>query len=312
MKHYKFIFTPRSYFSEIFSSDTLFGTLCWYVRYLEGEKALEEMLRAFEKEPPFLISSLLPEGFIPRPILPFRMKHRISDINITKKLKKLKWLPLSSFARYQNRFSMDDVASDDVFEQERRLLEKLKPLEITRNRINRQTGTVVEGMLFTDTYVCADEVKFVLYVTEYAETYHDIVRRACECACELGLGREASTGKGIFSVRESALDEMEKRVFAQKGSHFISLSLCAGDNLVPISYDTFTRYGKLGAEFSQHGIGGRLLFHKKPVVFYKEGSTFKADGSMHGTLLRNIHVDGRICQYAYAYPLYFTPQGISQ
>ncbi len=311
MEQYKFVLQPRSYFSAIFSSDTLFGTLCWYIRYLEGEKALEEMLENFAKEPPFLISSLLPEGFIPRPFLPFTMKNSINDINLTKKLKKLKWIPMSIFAKYQNRFSMDDIAVSEVFEQEQKLREKLMPVEITRNMINRQTGTVVEGMLFTDTYVCADAVKFVLYVTEYAETYHELLQRALECACELGLGREASTGKGLFSVRQAALDELEKKVFMQKGSHFISLSLCAGDNLVPVSYDTFTRYGKLGGEFSQHGIRGRLLFHKKPVVFYTEGSTFKANGTKNGTLLRNVHVDERICQYAFAYPLYFTPQGIS-
>jgi hypothetical protein len=48
------------------------------------------------------------------------------------------------------------------------------------------------------------------------------------------------------------------------------------------------------------------LFHKKPIVFYKEGSAFVSKEGVGGTLLQGVHVDARIVQYAYAYPVYFT------
>ncbi|MCX7679131.1 MAG: type III-A CRISPR-associated RAMP protein Csm4 [Spirochaetes bacterium] len=309
MKQYKFVLKPRSFFSTIFASDTIFGTVCWYVRYLAGEDALVSMLRDFESDPPFLISSLIPRGFLPRPLLPFSLKEKSEDIDKSKKLKKIKWIPIELFSTYQNNYNSDKIAEkEDLFRKEEEIAAKLQAVEVTRNSISRETGTVIEGILFSDTYLCARDIEFNIYITEYSDKYSSIFHRAFALACELGLGREASIGKGRFEIKQEELNEIEKKIFAAKGSHFVSLSLCAGKNLEPLSYATFTRYGKLGGEFSQKGIDGTLLYNKKPIVFYKEGSTFRANNRVNGALLKNVHVDSRIVQYAYAYPLYFNPE----
>lgn len=311
MNRYKFILKPKSFFSTIFSSDTIFGIICWYVRHLEGEDALVAMLRDFEKEPPFLITSLLPNGYLPRPLLPFSMKDDVDEINRNKKMKKVKWIPVEVFANHQKQYQQDSLLKEDICQKDELLKEKIIPVEITRNSIDRISGTVREGVLFTDTYeVVGDDIEFVVYVTEITPKYSEILANAFELACQMGLGREASVGKGFFDLRKENLNEREKKIFEEKGSHFISLSLCAGKNLHPVSYSTFTRYGKLGGEFSQRGINGALLFNKKPIVFYKEGSVFKANDDFAGTMLTNVHVDARIVQYAYAFPVYFTPNEI--
>lgn len=44
----------------IVHSDRLFGAICFAVRDLYGEEKLVDMLKSFEKEPPFLLSSVFP------------------------------------------------------------------------------------------------------------------------------------------------------------------------------------------------------------------------------------------------------------
>jgi len=52
-------------------ADTLFGHICWGIRYNQGVPALEEFLASFETgEPPLLISDPFPDGFWPIPLLP--------------------------------------------------------------------------------------------------------------------------------------------------------------------------------------------------------------------------------------------------
>jgi CRISPR type III-A-associated RAMP protein Csm4 len=175
------------------------------------------------------LSSLLPQGFLPRPLLPFGLKQTKEEIDRNKKLKKVQWIPLALFAKLKEAFSMEALAQEqNIEEQERALCEKLLPVEVTRNSVSRTTGTVIEGILFTDSYLCAQGISFVVYVTEIDSKYSDMLQRAFMVACQMGLGREATIGKGVFSVTKAELDEVEKKVFGKGGNHFMSISLCAG------------------------------------------------------------------------------------
>ncbi|MDH7600426.1 MAG: hypothetical protein QHH07_12465, partial [Sedimentisphaerales bacterium] len=52
------------------AADTLFGHICWAVRYHQGQKALEEMLGSYSATySPVILSDPFPLGFLPRPIL---------------------------------------------------------------------------------------------------------------------------------------------------------------------------------------------------------------------------------------------------
>lgn len=300
-KKYKFVLTPKSFFSDIFSSDTIFGIICWYVRYIYGESKLLEMLKKYDNEPPFIISSLIPNGFIPKPQVPFKQKDSIKEIENDKKFKAIQWLPLQTFIKYQNNYNQDKVIHELIKNGQSIIAEEF---EITRNSINRNTGMALEGILFTDTYYYSN-MTFTVYVTLFDDSYEDILKNAFITACQMGLGSEASIGKGIFDCLVKELNNDEKQLFATKAKSYFTLSLCAGSNLQPISYSTFTKYGKLGGEFGQAGIDGIRLFNKKPIVYYKEGSTFIANHPVEGTILKNVHTDPRIVQYAYAYPVYF-------
>ncbi|MFQ6063347.1 MAG: RAMP superfamily CRISPR-associated protein [Methanosarcinales archaeon] len=65
---YEIIINPKSSFLTKFQSDTIFGHLCWAIRYLHGEDELLEFLGKYKKEPPILVSNGFASGRMPRPI----------------------------------------------------------------------------------------------------------------------------------------------------------------------------------------------------------------------------------------------------
>ena len=70
-KTYRVILEVKSSVVTPFQADTLFGTLCWGIRFLEKENNLKEFLdNSSKKHPPLIISDGFPEGYLPNPILP--------------------------------------------------------------------------------------------------------------------------------------------------------------------------------------------------------------------------------------------------
>jgi CRISPR-associated protein Csm4 len=68
-----FVFKPLSPFKSFPTTNTIFGAICWGIRWLESEEKLLETLEMFKTgRPPFIISAPLPwkEGkwVFPRPI----------------------------------------------------------------------------------------------------------------------------------------------------------------------------------------------------------------------------------------------------
>ncbi|MGC8862247.1 MAG: hypothetical protein ACP5R5_05650 [Armatimonadota bacterium] len=76
MRTFRVRFRLVSSLGTPFHADTVFGHICWAIRYLEGEKSLEEFLAAFDGVPPLLLSDGLPvigdKCYVPYPALPAR------------------------------------------------------------------------------------------------------------------------------------------------------------------------------------------------------------------------------------------------
>jgi len=71
MKTYRVRLGLDSASLSAWQSDTIFGHLCWTVRYEEGEEALGEFLAPFlAGEPPLVLSNGFPGDLLPRPVLP--------------------------------------------------------------------------------------------------------------------------------------------------------------------------------------------------------------------------------------------------
>lgn len=75
MKAYRLNITPRSPLGSPLQTDTLFGHLCWALRYTQGEPRLRDFLHAFDDiPPPLVLSNGFPEDFLPRPVFPARAR----------------------------------------------------------------------------------------------------------------------------------------------------------------------------------------------------------------------------------------------
>ncbi|HGJ65137.1 TPA: hypothetical protein ENS27_07075 [bacterium] len=75
MQEYRVAFKLVSSYETPFQADTIFGHICWAIRYLEGESALLEFLSTYEANPPMFVSDGFPlideTYYIPMPTWPF-------------------------------------------------------------------------------------------------------------------------------------------------------------------------------------------------------------------------------------------------
>jgi CRISPR type III-A-associated RAMP protein Csm4 len=144
-------------------SDTLFGALCWGIRWTQGEPTLLEVLEACERDdPPFLLSSAFPyaegEGsrvyYFQRPLSwsPVGSAETVEAYSQTKGLKRAAYCSLSLFHQI---VSGHPPAAASLSEPNSRCLAapgepipQVQELDVDRNTINRVTGAVQEGRLF--------------------------------------------------------------------------------------------------------------------------------------------------------------------
>lgn len=311
----KYRMTPVSFFGHLFSSDTVFGSLAWAVRDRHGEGRLEELLGAFNETPPFLVSSAMPDGFLPRPLAPSRMrtpsdglsrKDLADSIARAKRYKKLRYLPVGLLARYIASYDDERVFGEGDLSW----TPAAEPAEFVQARtaIDRTRLSALQGALFAESYLSLHEgAALSVYVRVQDGSLADgWLDEIFELAALSGLGKDRSTGRGVFMVERAVLTDDESKVMEHRSDVFMSASLCAGAGLEPVRYATTTKYAKIGGKYSQSGIGGRLIINKSPIVFYREGSVFRSSEGPQGTMVRNVHPDPRIVQYGYAFPVGIT------
>ena len=70
MKLYKTTFIPTSNFATTLKGDTLFGQICWAIRYTFGNDKLEALLLNYETKPFLVVSDGFAKGYLPKPSLP--------------------------------------------------------------------------------------------------------------------------------------------------------------------------------------------------------------------------------------------------
>ncbi len=75
MEYFKIRIRLTSSLLTPFHSDILWGHVCWALRYIYGERELEEFLDLYSSdEPPIIISNAFHEGYLPYPVLPTMKK----------------------------------------------------------------------------------------------------------------------------------------------------------------------------------------------------------------------------------------------
>ncbi|KGO34108.1 hypothetical protein JT06_10380 [Desulfobulbus sp. Tol-SR] len=289
----RFTIKPRSAFGTPFVGDTLFGQLCWALRYRFGNGWLADRLLGYCEGSPFMvIADAFPQGYLPLPSVPSGCFQ--DSIEDRKVLKKKRWLPLAGMAAdfrgWQVLARTDREAADAVLRAgnihlDDPALQKIGPQP--HNTINRATGTTGEGMFAPysmpqiwfhpamrfDLYAVIDESR--IDAEELTAALTDIGRS--------GYGRDASAGLGKFALEGKVeRDPLPKN---SNANAWLTLAPCApqgmGFDREKSFYRPFTRFGR-------HGDAAALSGNpfKRPVLLAGTGSVFAlANGAVEQSQL---------------------------
>lgn len=274
MKIYRVTLTLRSPSGSAWQADTVFGHLCWLLKWREGKAALDSWLERYRNnDPPFLLSDGFPGDLLPRPVPPPETQKppskqegmKASDER--KHLKTIEWLTLPEFeqVRAGNRFL--PTLEGDAARQNLTL-----PQVTFKNQISRLTGTTgEEGQLYPFVaQVCWETV--TLYVRIADEKTKATLHSLFDDLTATGYGKRKSVGYG--EIKEWKWELFAGFPAVNAANAFVSLShfVPAAKDPVDGQWRINIKYGKLGGELVAAGNP-----FKRPLVMLTPGSWFQTE-----------------------------------
>lgn len=272
-------------------SGTVWGHLAWAIRYVEGEAPFKRWLEDQETRP-WLLSTRMPVGMLPRPLLKPAMRDvlplSLEKMSLDKAVRKQQYISESLFLRL--RAAMSDAKLNSALQEEAIKSRDTKGLarEVVRahNTIDRLTGTTPQtgGLFFEQVAILHGETRCQLFLST-AEPCLEKLQILFAFVGENGFGCNASTGNGHFvaTIREETV------LFASTGNRAMSLSHgVLSRNMTDACFKQHVHFGKLGGDYAK----GRYSPFKYPILMARPGATFTPSGNgPFGALLRGIHHD---------------------
>ncbi|AEE15337.1 hypothetical protein Thena_1730 [Thermodesulfobium narugense DSM 14796] len=268
MNLFKISIRPTSFFHTPLRSDIIWGHICWAIFRLKEELELKDFLDKYKKGNfPIVVSDVFPEGYLPAPKYPGIIRYFSEtkvDIDL-KELKKAKYIPVSIYEKLKESFEAFLEGLKIYFSNdEDKISSCFLNFDEWHCSINRLTGIVEEGMLFSkECMVAREEVKPIVYVkTLFDKSY---IEEIFKFIGENGYGADASVGRGRFEfdISDATLPESKKpNSFIALSHGFESLS-----EFKRCFYDVEVKFGKVGNNISKNPF-------KRPVVNFKPGSLF--------------------------------------
>jgi CRISPR-associated protein Csm4 len=299
------------------SADTLFGHLCWGIRYHQGQQALSDFLARYEHDssPPLLLSDPFPVDFwqmpaLPRPfkkqedqllrILQSEEKSRLENtlpgcpavsriagskpssvdaFDILKWLYQLRWLPHEVLGSTINQLA---VASILNWFLTKGCGQPVMPIEevVPHNTINRLTGTTGDvGSFFFTRQLCIDPSRPPVFHLLAGSDCYDArqIGDLMTAGLEAGYGKYKSRGKGRVTLESIDPITLPK---AQTPNAVLLLAACvpAAEDPADGFWKLTTKFGKLGGDWA---VGphptGIHNPFKKPLVMLSAGAVLKTD-----------------------------------
>lgn len=186
MTDYRITIRPRSSLSTPLHSDTLFGHLCWALRYSKGEDTLKKFLEKLTKDPSIcILSSGFPSGYFPRPNLkPLsveeeeRLRKSFSSstdespfagfVSKMKRLKQMEWIPFGFMNKLKNELSPYNLYME-MMKREEELQRMWVETEEWHIAKNRKTDHVMKGFLFAkEVFFIKRNLRFIRKTTTLA------------------------------------------------------------------------------------------------------------------------------------------------
>lgn len=289
-------------------------------------------------DPPFLLSSTFPflkaadkkVHLLPKPKGAFQLKRptTLAEIRRLKDFKKVRYVTEGLFSRLING-KLDEVTLYGSFLSdgergkgtdleryqtvqfgsllvERELAGQVNGnwcsiLDIPHNAINRLSGTVDEGKLFSSEELFVAEGSGLYFLMQFLdESWKDKVSACWRFLGDRGIGGDVSVGKGQFTVY------VEERVLFSEpktASRFTTLSLFFSEENLDgqeVWYEWVKRKGKLESAYVP-----TTDIWKRTVLMYGEGSVFPWDGRVfygYNPIVKEVD-DLRVQQYGFAFPV---------
>lgn len=266
MKLYKTTLSPLSNFATILKGDTLFGQMCWAIRFIYGEDKLKELLRNYEQKPFIVVSDGFAAGYLPKPTMPSALLGENHDEKKTNRKKV--WLTLNQLEKgeYKDALKDEDIGSF------------MKKSGIVKNSLNYKTFMTDNEGTFSpyseeeiaiskrDLYFLLDE-SFTLQ--ELSETLRAV--------SQMGYGKNATIGKGFFTFGEFI--EVDTK---NSSKTFMTLSPSSLRDMPckDCYYEPFTRFGKHGASLANDRAFKKpiLLADSAAVVNFEEAQSMRYIG----------------------------------
>ncbi len=325
MASYRVIITPKSGVSALPASETLFGAVCWSIRLLYGEEALETLLDGFENsEQRFYLSSAFPclrvkdsyAFYYPRPFgLPFPREEaetgeykRFQQATYLSEPLFESWLQGEQDANLYRRFREGQLTlcgnllgeSEDFLGLEPQT--KRAVFAGTKlDRLHASTAGAGELFFYTRSYYSEDTAfYFHLHTSD-----PDYIIPALRLAAERGLGGDRSVGRAAYEVE--AVEPYTPPF--QTGRVFITLSRYLPQeqeldlDAPAISYRLVSCRARVESALEFHGED----IWKRQLLYFKEGSclALRDEKPFPGQLPVVKELAGKkIRQYGYAYPAF--------
>ena len=236
MNLYKTTIKPESNFGTTLKGDTIFGQLCWAIRYAFGNDRLEELLKRYEEKPFVVVSDAFAKGYLPKPTIPTMLLGENSE---DKKINRKKiWL---NFEELQSgKYSKAETSKEINF--------SYKEESIIKNAINYKSFTTGDGFdpysenesIFSDVdvYILLDEDVFSLQELE----------KSFELLSQWGYGKNTTIGKGRFSF--AAFEKVDLKKSFSNSFMGLSPASIEGIDCKDIYYNSFVRFGKHGGDLA--------------------------------------------------------------
>jgi len=282
MKLYKTTLIPSSNFSTKLKGDTLFGQICWAIRFNFGEEQLKKLLSTYDEKPFLIVSDPFAKDYLPKPTMPSIYLNE--DATKKKENRKKIWLTLRELqnGKFDKAKTNEDVKNIDKNEV------------VIRNAINYKTSTTGDGF---DPYA-EDELNITpkdIYFLLDDDFSLDTLQNSLELVSQMGYGKDTTIGKGRFTFTL-----LEEQSISYEGTTFMALSPFTpkGIKCKNLFYEPFTRFGKTGASRANTNA------FKKPLLLADSGAVIDYETKQYlqyiGSAIKNISTYKDIVHQGYS------------
>jgi CRISPR-associated protein Csm4 len=274
---------PLSSFATIPKGDTLFGQILAYL-FLDKSKN-KEILESFDdyfkenKKPPFIVSDMMPYGYVYKPTLPLECFKSLNRDEIDKKaLRKKEFISIENLQKGDLHLCQKVDYFDEVAE--------------VKNSINRATFTTGEENFAPYGTVERQYFRKLWLFLLVEGSIKDKIIKTVENIGRFGFGKDANSGKGSFDVNEidCSID------YSVDTPYYLSISptILKDSNIDYSWYNPFTRFGKFGLHNAFNNAFKKpvLMADSSAVVKLKEKKRYFGIALNNGTEDKVSHLQG--------------------